>query len=162
MICGNPSVGSGPSWRPWIEFYSYDNPFAFCGYGGWTPPAGDFIYQNMSYQTSSSEAYFFLENETTGVAHSCSLAAPPGWTFDGNTAEWVGETSAGIADYFNAIGFSDANAELGSSGSWVTLGSRTLTQEYDGLSLGDYCIAPGGVGSDQQSFTDTWYGGDCW
>lgn len=161
VVCGNSDVGSGSSWRPFIEFANTTGPFAFCGYSAWTPADGSEIYENMSYQTSSNEANFYLENETTGVAHSCSLGAPNGWSFDGNTAEWIGEAPAGQAAKFGSVTFTDANAELGSSGSWVTLGSRTLTEVAAGYSASNYCIVPGDVGSDAQSFTDSWGSGTC-
>lgn len=158
--CGNPDVGSGSAYRPFTEFANTANPVAFCGYSSWTLPAGDFIYQNMSFQTSSNTAYFYLEDETSGIAHSCSASPPSGWSYDGNTAEWIAEAPTGTAIDFHSVGFTDANAELDSNSTWVTLGSQTVTKVIDGSSS-SYCIAPGSIGSDQQSFTDTWYQSTC-
>jgi hypothetical protein len=159
--CGNSNLGSGTAFRPWTEFVPGHDPLNFCGYANWTLPAGDVIYQNESFETSTHTAYFYLEDETTGTTHSCSQTKPAGWTFIGNTADWEAEAPNNISVNFGSVPFSDSNAELNSSGSWVTLGSQTTNKEILGVDSSDYCIAPGAIGGDNQSFTDSYHQADC-
>lgn len=53
-------------------------------------------------------------------------------------------------------------AELSSTSSWVSLGSQTTTKTVEGPSSTYYCIAPGSIGSDHQSFTETWHQNNCY
>ena len=159
--CGNSNLGSGSAWRPWTEFADTANPVNFCGYTSWTFAAGDVIYQNMGYEASSNLANFFLEDITTGVAHSCSASPPSGWSYDDNTADWIMEAPTGSAVNFGTVPFSDANTELDSTGTWVTMGSQATTKWIDGSSSAVNCIAPQGIGSDSQSFSDKWIQSSC-
>lgn len=156
VICGNPFVVGDNAWRPYTEFADIGNPVPFCGYGSWTFAPGDTIYQNMGYVTSTNTANFYIEDETTGVAHGCPGSPPSGWTFDGNTADWESEASFGLSADFTSINFTNANAELGSTGSWVSMGSQSTTKFLDGG-----CIAPQGINANQTSFTDKWIQGYC-
>lgn len=123
----------------------------------------DKIYQNMSFQTSSNTAYFYLEDETTGVTHSCGLTPPSGWAWDLNTAEWIGEAPAELHPYnFGSVHFTDAMAELYSNSTWVTLDSQPLTDYIEGAQGSSKCLAPGSIGSDGASFYDYWYSGNCY
>ena len=162
IACGDPDLGSGSSYRPFTEFANTALPVDFCGYSSWTLPAGHVIYQNMSFQTSSNRAYFYLQDETSGVAHSCSATPPSGWSYNGNVAEWIAEAPTGTAINFHSVRFTDANAELYSNSSWVTLGSQPITKTIAGSSSSTYCIAPGSIGSDSASFTDTWHQATCY
>ena len=164
--CGTPSLASGSSYHPWTEFANTAAPKKFCGYS-WTLPASDKIYQNMSFQTSQNKGFFYLEDETTGVAHSCSHTPPSGWHWDLNTAEWVGEaagTSSSVVD-FGSVRFTNAQAELYSNSSWVTLGSQTVTKVIDGSGyVGGHlyeCIVPGSISSNGKAFTDSWVNNQC-
>jgi hypothetical protein len=160
--CGDPFLGSGNVWRPFTQFADSNNPVNFCGLTNWAYPAGHTLYQNMSFEQSSNVANFYIQDESSGSAHSCSVNAPSNWAYNGNTADWVGEATEGAAEDFGSVGFSDAYAELGSSGSWVPFASQAYYNEWvDGYSSSNYCIAPGGVGSDEASFTDYWSGGTC-
>lgn len=169
IICGNPNLGNSSAYRPFTEFCCPTvggRPTYFCGYTTWTLPAGDAIYQNMSFQTSGNRAYFYLEDETTGVVHSCSLTPPSGWSWDLNTSEWVAETPAGSPVDFQTIHFSDAETELYSTSSWVTMGSQSpLTEVIVGSGVvGGHlyeCIAPGSI-SGGTAFTDYYEGSDCY
>jgi hypothetical protein len=108
-----------------------------------------------------------MEDETTGVAHSCHASPPNGWTYNGNVADWIteGNQIAGggtIAD-FGTEPFSDANAQLGSNSSWVTMGSQTLEKDIlspTGSST-NYCAEPGAVGQDNESFSIKWNKATC-
>lgn len=160
--CGDPSIGAGGSFRPFTEFAETFGEHVLCGQSSWTLPAGHVIYQNMSFQTSSSTAYFYLEDETSGVAHSCSETPSSGWSFDGNTADWVAEAPNGYAVSFGSVPFTDAEAELGSTGAWVTLGSRgTIYRLIIGSSASDYCIGATAIGSDNASFSTPYSTGNC-
>lgn len=159
--CGNSGLGSGAAFRPFSEFANTAAPVVFCGYSSWTFPAGHVIYQNMSYQASLNQANFYLEDITTGVAHSCSSTAPSGWSFNGNVADWVTEAPSGTSVNFGSIPFSNASTELNSTGTWVTMGSQSTTKWIDGTSSSTYCITPLGIGSDQMSFTDSWHQSTC-
>jgi hypothetical protein len=162
IACGNPSVGSGSAYRPFTEFANTRDPVAFCGFTSWTLAHGDVIYQNMSFQSSVNKAFFYLEDQTSGVAHSCSATAPSSWTFDGNSAEWIAEAPTGTAINFHSVRFTNAHAELGSNSTWVTLGSQPTTKTIEGSSSTTYCIAPGSIGTDHASFTDTWHQATCY
>jgi len=160
--CGNTDVGSGYSHRPFSQLANTFGALPFCGYNSWTIPTGHVVYQNMSFQTSSNTACFYLEDETTGVIHSCHAVPGSPWHWDLNTAEWVAEAPTGGALNFGSIRFTDANAELGSTSTWVTLGSQApITELADGYTSSTYCIAPGAIGSDRASFTDSWIRTDC-
>jgi hypothetical protein len=162
--CGDTTDLGTPAsaWKAFLEFANTETPKFFCGYN-WTLAGGDVVYQNMSFQTSSNTAYFYLEDETSGITHSCAKTPPPGWSWDLNSAEWVGE---GASPQFEAIdfgqvAFSDAMVQLDSNSTWVTLGSQIHTETYDGLNSNFYCIAPGAIGSNQDSFTDYWHQLEC-
>jgi hypothetical protein len=160
--CGDSDLGSGSAWRPFTEFANTYNPVNFCGLTNWAYPAGHTLYQNMSFEASPDQANFYIEDESSGDAHSCTVNAPSGWAYNGNTADWIGEAPAGAAENFGSAGFSDAYAELGSNGSWVPFASQAYYNEWvDGDSTSDYCITPGSVGSDDASFTDYRGGGTC-
>jgi hypothetical protein len=159
--CGNTDVGSGYSYRPFTEFAFTAHAMAFCGYSSWTVALDDVIYQNMSFQTSSNTAYFYFEDETSGVTHSCSRTPPPGWSWDLNTSEWVGEAPKASATDFHSVPYSDARTELSSNSTWVTLASQAVTKVIDGLSSAEYCIYPSNIGSDGASFTNYWHQAAC-
>jgi hypothetical protein len=55
----------------------------------------------------------YFANDTTGEHFSITLAAPPGATFDGNTAEWIMEAPDGgepvsSLPAFTPVTFTDA------------------------------------------------------
>jgi hypothetical protein len=163
--CGNSGVGSGGAFRPFTEFANTENPIVFCSQTSWTFPAGDVIYQNMSFYTSLNQAYFYIEDITTGVAHSCSVAQPSSnWSFNGNTADWVVEApgSSPAPLNFGTIPFSDANAYLGSNGTWVTMGRQSTTKWIEGDNSTTYCFSPSTIGSDNQSFSVSWHSSTCY
>jgi hypothetical protein len=116
----------------------------------------------MSYQASNKIAYFYIEDETTGTIHSCSATPPTGWSYDDNTAEWIGEAPGGTAVHFSNVNYTHAQTELDSSGAWVTFGSQgNVTKSVAGASSSTYCITPGNIGSDKESFTDSWHQATC-
>ena len=160
--CGDSYLGSGSAYRPFTEFAATADPVNFCGYSSWTFSAADKIYQNMSFQTSSNTAYFYLEDETSGVTHSCAVTPPSGWGYNGNVSDWIAEAPSGTAIDFHSIRFTDAYAELNSNSSWVTLGSQPVNTAVAGSSSSTYCIAPGAIGSDKASFTDSWHQATCY
>jgi hypothetical protein len=159
--CGTPEIPGG-GFRSFEEFADTLNPVAFCGYSSWVFGAGDVLYQQMSYQTSSNTANFYIEDENTGVAHGCAVGAPRsrGWSFDGNTADYELETPAGATVPFSTVHFGDAQLEW-SSGSWVAFGTRPTTKTYDGVSLTNYCAGPSTIGSDHESFSVSYSSGEC-
>lgn len=83
-------MASGSAIHPFTQFADTTTAHVFCGQTTWTLARGDIIYQNMSFQASTNKAFFYLEDQTTGVAHSCSATASTGWTANLATAEWVG------------------------------------------------------------------------
>jgi hypothetical protein len=159
--CGDSELGTGSAFRPFTEFANLEAPVNFCGYASWTLPHGDTIYQNMSFETSIHTANFFLEDITTGTTHSCSVTKPSGWTFSGNTADWEAEAPGGTTVNFGSVTFTNSQAELNSTGAWVTLGSQTTTKEVQGDSSTYYCISPGSISSGTQ-FTDSYHQASCY
>ncbi|HLX35662.1 MAG TPA: hypothetical protein VKR30_10535 [Candidatus Limnocylindrales bacterium] len=162
--CGDPNVASGSAIRPFTEFAGPGGAHAkvFCSQSSWTFNANDKIYQNMSYEVSNRLGNFYLEDETTGVTHSCSLTPPSGWSYNLATADWEAEGPNFQSIQFSTLAFSDANAELNSNSTWVTLGSQSPSKFVDGTdgTSGDYCIAPGAYGT--TSFSDYWYQVPCY
>jgi hypothetical protein len=161
--CGDSTVGSGSSYRPFTEFADTANPVALCGQSSWTFAAGHVLYEQMSYEASNKKANFYIEDETTGITHGCSATPPSGWSYDDNTAEWIGEAPSGTAVHFSNVNFTNSQAELDSTSSWVTLGSQSpLTKTIAGSSSSTYCIAPGSIGSNKETFTDSWHQATCY
>jgi hypothetical protein len=161
--CGAPKLGGGNVYRPFHQF-AITQPYGqhFCNnWTTWTFSTNDKIYQNMSFQTSTNTAYFYLQDENTGVAHSCALPPPSGWAWGLNTAEWIGEAPGGTSYNFGSVHFTDAMTELSSNSTWVTLDSQPLTDYIEGSQGTNKCISPGGIGSDGASFYDYWYSGSC-
>jgi hypothetical protein len=119
------------------------------------------VYDVLGYNQSLSQANFFMEDETTGISYPCMRNNPSGWSFDGNTAEWISESeqpilsSAGLAKY-SPFSFSDATAELNSTGTFVTLGSQSNKAITTGCSSSQFVQSPGSIGSDHESFPMTW------
>ena len=160
--CGSHYVGTGSSYRAFTEFADTAFPKPFC-LSSWILSAGDKTYQNMSFQTSSNTAHFYLEDQTTGATRSCANTAPTGWAWDLNTAEWIAEAPQDQSVDFGSVRFTDAHAQLSSNSSWVTLGSQTHNTFVDGTGPAPHdCIAPGGIGSDSASFTDSWIATNCY
>jgi hypothetical protein len=162
IVCGDSDVGSGSAYRPFTEFANSAAPVALCGQTSWTVAAGHVIYEQMSFEASSKIANFYFEDETSGTIHSCSSSPPAGWSYDDNTAEWISEAPTGTAVHFSAVNFTSSEAELDSTGSWVTISSQgTIHKDISGVNSSTYCIAPGGIGSDGESFTDSWHAAAC-
>jgi len=160
--CGSHWVGTGSSYRPFYEFANTAAPKPMCGQSGWTVAPGDVIYQNMSFQSSQNRAFFYTEDQTTGVTRACNYGPPttpsPGWHFNGNSAEWIGEAPAYYSVDFGSVTFTNARAELYSNSSWVTLGSQPHASKVESeSSFFEYhaCIRPGAVSSGT-SFVDSW------
>ena len=154
----NPDLSTSPEWVPVTEFASTGPPRWFCNYTSWTIPQGDTVLNEMSYSQSSGAATFYLEDVTTGIGHGCSRTPPTGWGFDGSTADWITEqvdpSAYGLAHY-DTFSFGDANAELDSTGGFVTLGSRSSTGLTTGCSS-SYTQYPGSINSNETSFTQYW------
>ncbi len=115
----------------------------------------------MSFQTSQNKAFFYLEDQTSGVAHGCSATPPSGWSWDLNTAEWIAEAPTGTAINFDSVRFTNARTQLYSNSQWVTLGSQPVTKTIQGSSSSYYCISPGAIASGT-AFTDYWHQADCY
>lgn len=145
-------------WVPWTEFAMSQRPMAFCGYSSWYFNGGDVIYNNMSYQNSSDTAYFYMQNQTTGVAHSCSRSAPAGWTFNGNVAECISERVPGwpLADY-GSVRFTNCQVELGSNSTWYPIGARSSVKQIitGNPTKGLIYQSTSVLGADDKSFTMT-------
>lgn len=151
LECGEGEVGPGSGWRPFGEFA--DLPvFALCGRDQWVLNPGDSVYQNMSYESSPNEAFFYLEDTTTGKVASCSKSKPNNWSFNGATAEWVAEAPLSVSPTFNTIGFFGTQAELNSDSSWVKLGTQSPVREREGTTEATDCMGPGAIQSDNESF----------
>lgn len=145
-------------WTPWTEFAGTQPPYPFCNYTNWSFNTGDIIYNNMSYQSSTDTAYFYIQNQTTGVAHSCSRSAPNNWGFNGNTAECIVERPSGVflADY-GTLKVTNCQVELGSTSTWYPIGQRsTLKEVINGYAPpGILYQDTGTLGADDKSFTMT-------
>jgi hypothetical protein len=117
----------------------------------------------MSYQISSHTGYFYLEDQKTGKSASCHDTPPTGWSYDLNTAEWVGEAPVDQAVQFDPVDYYNTRAELYSNSTWVTLGSQSpRTAVMDGQTTTLKCIYPASsLGADGASFFDYWHSGMC-
>lgn len=163
LWCGNhDDIGPGNQFRPFTEFASGTHPpVVFCGYDHWTFAPGDVIYENMSFQVSQDKAYFYIEDDTTGVPHGCAISDPRLWHFNGSTAEWAAEAPHAMAPSFDAIHVKDARAELNSTSNFVTVGSQTHQKLIAGVSAVENCLYPGPIGSDNASFSINWNQQNC-
>lgn len=153
----NPN-NSVNKWTPWTEFAGTQEPFPFCNYTNWAFNTGDIIYNNMSFQASTDTAYFYMQNQTTGVAHSCSRTAPKNWTFNGNTAECIVERPGGVllANY-GTLKVTNCQVELGSNSTWYPIGQRSSVKEVlNGYAPpGILYQRTGSLAADDKSFTMT-------
>lgn len=151
--CGNDFIHAGNGYKAFTEYANVSGvtPIWLCGVD-WTLGTGHVIYQNMSFQTSTNKAFFYMEDQTSGLNHSCSQTAPSGWHWDLNTAEWEGEAPLGKAVDFGSVHFTNARAELYSNSTWVSLGSQEVTEWIDGWEfpangIHYSCIDPGAISS---------------
>jgi hypothetical protein len=162
LVDGNTPL---PLWQPFTEFAETEMPKGFCGYTDWYFSPGDVIYNNMSYQQSTNKAYFYMQNQTTGVVHFCNITHPQGWTFNGATAEWIVEQLHIGNDYFylanyGSLTFTNAQAELGSNSTWVTIASQAETKSVTGIQeIGSFTQVPTLLGANGMSFTMNWIKG---
>lgn len=168
--CEGGYMSSSPGWEMFGEALNSSNqnpPGPLCGVST-IQSAGDQLYMNMSYQSSSQTAYFYIDNVTTGVITSCSSGISSSY-YDGSTADWINEQVFGnlcinaLVNY-SSYNFNDAYTELSSSGSWTSLGSQTNAQIYTATtpptSPQYWDQTPGSIGNDSygtnDSFSMTW------
>jgi len=155
-------------WRAFTEFASTELAKPFCNYSSFLFAPGNIVYNNLSYQDSTNTAYFYMENQTTGITHYCSRTAPSGWAYNGATGEWVVEqalvngTYMALANY-GQLTFNNAQVQLGSNSSWVSLQSQSETKIVTGIeSLNSFSQVPSLVASNGTSFTMNWIKGVYW
>jgi|SRR5579862_2633837 len=168
ITCGDGPVGSGSAFRPFIEF-TPNEPGVFCAQSDWSfsSSGGDVLYEYMKYDPSSASTVFFIEDLTTGTAHSCSVAtgSPSRWSYNGDTADYVVEADTGsdALPSFDATDFSFALAELGSDSSWVTLGSQPYNKHIGGRDSQNVCFEPTELASEPtgDSFSVNWLSSSC-
>lgn len=150
IICGT-NLGTG--WEPFHEFANTNYAVSMCA-SGLSINNGDTLYENMSYQTSSNTAYWYIEDLRTGQSDGCNTSAAgviaKGWGFDGNTADYIVEPVPGEVP-FSTVHVSNALLEWGSTGDWVRFGTRPTTKWY--VPVGSGCAYPSTIGSDEDSFS---------
>ena len=143
---------------PWMEFAPTQAPHTFCGFSKWSFNAGDVIYNNMTYQNSTDTAYFYMQNQSTGVSHSCSRTAPLGWVYNGNTGECIVEKLryTPLADY-GTIRFTNCQVELGVDSTWYPIGDRSSIKQILNYNPANGLLyqSTGNLGADNKSFTMT-------
>ncbi len=127
---------------------------------------GDVVYQNMSAEQSLNRVNFFLEDITTGAAHSCHVDNAPGWNFNGDTADYVveavnfnGGSPTPLA--FGNINFSNSSAQLNSTGLWADFGSQPTDKFFQGSSPSVFCFGPSTIGPDKLTFNVAWHSATC-
>lgn len=149
---------------PWTEFAATESPRAFCNATNWQVNAGDVIYNNMSFQNSTNTAYFYMQDQTSGVKHSCSMTPPTGWSFNGNVGECIAEVpgqgngALWLLSRYGTIPFTNCQIELGSNSTWYPIGSRSTSTQFNNISLIDNAPMQdtGALGGDNMSFTMTY------
>ena len=96
---------------------------------------GQTVFVNVSYDTGTGTAHFYIKNDSTGSVQSFDVSAPG--TFGGQHAEWIFErtsinnTLPLLAQPTSAINITDANVEVGSSWAGVGEWPRTTVNMYD-------------------------------
>ena len=162
--CGAP-LGTGGGFYAFTEILP-GNPFLFCAISNWTFAPGDVVYQNMSVEQSLNRVNFFLEDITTGAAHSCHVDNAPGWNFNGDTADYVveavnfnGGSPTPLA--FGNINFSNSSAQLNSTGLWADFGSQPTDKFFQGSSPSVFCFGPSMIGPDKLTFNVAWHSATC-
>lgn len=142
---GTLSVNTAtPQYRFWYEDYPSAAVFA-----GPTIRAGDTLYVSVA-TNSSFNTDFYLENVTTGVAQSFSLA----------TSNWAGGSADFMAELYHSTvpQFSQDqifNGVTSEDGNSKTMGSQNATQFVMKLN-GTTLVQPGPMEPDTNSFTETW------
>ncbi len=120
-------LSSSPGWQAFGEGYP-GPPGPLCATSFFLTP-GHTVYMNMSYQQSNTTAYFYVEDENTGAKDACAFDFGNNSYYDGSSADYISEQLMGsncitaLVDY-SSFTTTDAEAELGSNGSWVSLGSQ--------------------------------------
>jgi hypothetical protein len=155
-------------WRAFTEFADTELPRTFCNYSTFLFSPGNVVYNNLSYQDSTNTAYFYMENQSTGISHYCSRTAPPGWSYNGATAEWIVEQALVNGEYmalanYGQLTFTNTQVQLGSNSSWVALQSQINTKIVTGIeSAGSFSQVPSLIAPDGRSFTMNWIKGVYW
>jgi len=161
--CNGPTLPIQPRWYPFEEFVPGEH-VAFCGYSTWYMPEGDVVNNALRFGASNNPplAVFWMENNTTGVAHSCDVNVQSSWnfTFDGSTADFITEEqvndgSDGLAKYADFTTQNDSAETSLAGGTWYSLASQTHSRLITGCPT-SYTQVPQAIGSDQESFIMKW------
>jgi hypothetical protein len=149
--------------------------------------AGDAIYVLVEYDQSSSEADFYVADNTTGNFGPPAEVAVSNAYYDGSTAEWVferPECNDGCGNYSNGaddlnlfnlpnIGTGEFYTDGGpgaeallADGDWETLGTLnsdgdvnkfSIYESIQGGGLGSAMLSTSTIHSDGESFAETWH-----
>lgn len=151
-------------WQPFTEWVPGPNPVVACNYPSSTTVSFDnTMYLNLGYETSSNQAEFFIEDESTGVTETCASGPPSGYgfAFDGNTADFVNEAVGQNVDdlpKYDAFQFGSDEGVLAAGGSAVYLGNMSgIRDAYTGCAA-SYSQYAGGIHSDEYDFDQYWTG----
>lgn len=110
----------------WWEITAYDGGMYPRQQGvGFGASPGQTVFVNVSYDTSTGQAHFYIKNDSTGQVDSFNVNAPG--TFGGKHAEWIYERTEENGNYpqlaklTSALTLTDANAEI--NGTWQGVGN---------------------------------------
>jgi hypothetical protein len=124
---------------------------------GRTVRPGDKIFVYVGFQTSNRKADIYIEDTTSGRTEGLERKLPS-YYYDGITADWINERPGATLADFQPTAFSDAQAQVRSTGRWEDLGSENRYQipmvETSGLH-GRQLASPGGLKS-RKNFRITW------
>ncbi len=157
------------TYQPWYEILNGqpNSNFGPDYLGTFAISPGDSIHEYISYETSTNTVDFYIADNTNGTSGAfdwdISLAVLKfGAYYDGSTADWITEAPGGgpanggppLANY-GSINWNTAQAELGSNGSWVSVGSQTNTS-LNMMNGNTLLSKTSTLNSDSQSWTNTW------
>lgn len=147
---------STPTYRFWTEDYPLGTV--------WEGPAihpGDQAFVSVNYtgslsNNSGGQAYYWLEDETTGQYSSFTNSAPyPGW----RAANFINER---LGNYYlpnfnsNILSYAGASDNNGDFWALETSNNDRMYMTRDGTSSGTIMSDPGAVNNDTNGFTDYW------
>jgi hypothetical protein len=107
----------------YVVFSTHENKPVY----GRTVRPGDKIFVYVGFQTSNHKADIYVEDTTSGHTEGLERKLPA-YYYDGITADWVNERPGATLADFEPTAFSDAQAQVSSTGRWEDLGSENRYQ----------------------------------
>ncbi len=150
---GTVSIANSPtpSYRMWVE--DYPNPPQYVGP---VISPGNTVYVSVYYEGNGQTEYY-LENESTGKYTPWPASTP---YYDGSSADYINEmpNGPGTLPDFGSVPFTYAQLTGGNTdGPFADFNYTKITMYSGSNCTGSVLSQPSAVGSDNESFTETWH-----